>query len=101
MVFDELHSSSSEERGFYWFIASRKDGLKINVLLSIYEPGLHLSIRMNETISVIDLDIRRSVQIRVLDVDKHFLEILVSESDERYFLSLQGSDMLVYKDYSE
>lgn len=96
IIFDELMTTTDEERGIYWFKTLRSDGLVIIFVLSIHEA--HVSIIINNTakVDIASLSLENCSEVKVLDEKRKCLEIL--HQNGRCFLSLLGSPILKYED---
>lgn len=98
MFFDELMAPTNEERGVYWFKASRSDGFIVTFAFSIHESYVDIIIHTNSKIDIAGVSLKNCSEIRVLDEKRKCLEILHANGTGRCFLALSGTSIL---DYSE
>ncbi len=99
-IFDELSPSTEEERGYYWFITNRADGLKIDFTISLNKSTAWVCISQNET-GIVDVAMTGCSLVRVLDVERKCLEVVHENSSARCFISLIGDSIVSYDEEHE
>ena len=99
LIFDELYNSTEEKRaeGRYWLVAKRNDGMCIDLIFSIYELNVSVSVTSHSGKCLMSLNFDRCKEIKILDEKKKCLEIIPAHERERCLLSLSGNPILEYK----
>ncbi|MBD2767938.1 hypothetical protein IC235_08525 [Hymenobacter sp. BT664] len=99
VVFDELLPLTDEEQKIYWFKFTRPDRITITLVLSIYEEGANVIVRCNPAVTGASIRITQCTAVRVLDVEKKYLEVISEtsgSSSKRCFLSLLGDNIVEF-----
>ena len=78
--FDELLPTSDEERGIYWFKATRPDGVTVVLCFSAYELTASIIVRSGSGAACAYVELSQCTSIQLLSPEKSCVEIISGAS---------------------
>jgi hypothetical protein len=96
-AFDELLTTTDEERGVYWFKITRPDGIIVILSFSVYQMSANIIVRCSAHTVCSSINMKRCLSIRVVEHEKRCLEVICGDKaspSTRCLLCLTGDNIL-------